>query len=236
MNRNGELSKVARADRPRRLRRVAAACALGSICACTTVWAAASRPAAPAADHSSEEETSVLSASLLQTVLVSPAPRPEVASELAPFAPLIGSWDVEIVFHDENGGRRTVSGEWHFGWGLDGRALLDVWIAPRRELRDGPMPVSGEWGLTVRFYDPSIDALRSVWHGPKNHVVMPFVGRAIGEEIVLEGSFEPGVSTRWIFSDIGPDHFRWRNVDSRDSWKTEKLTQEMFATRRSGDK
>lgn len=170
--------------------------------------------------------------SALQAVLVADAPHPDVVDELAPFAPLIGSWDVHIVYYDDNGEQRVVDGEWHFGWGLEGRALLDVWIAPKRELRDRPMPVSGEWGLTVRFHDPSIGAWRSIWNGPKNHVVMPFVGRMNEGEIVLEGSFEPGTVSRWIFSEIGPESFRWRNVESRDNWKTQKLTQEMFATRR----
>ena len=168
----------------------------------------------------------------LLTVLTSLAPHPSVAARLSPFSPLIGSWDVDIVYHQPAGDRR-VAGEWHFGGALEGRAVADVWIAPKRALRDGPMPVSGEWGLTVRFYDPSIDAWRSTWHGPKNHVLMPFVGRQVGEEIVLEGSFAPDEKIRWIFSRIAADSFLWRAVESRDEWKTETLTQEMFARRQA---
>lgn len=167
----------------------------------------------------------------LLPVLPAPAPHPSVADKLAPFAPLIGSWDVDIVYHSPDGDRR-VAGEWHFDWALEGRALVDVWIAPARPQRSGPMPVSGEWGMTVRFYDPSIDAWRSTWLGPKHHVVMPFIGRLVNGEIVLEGSFEPAVVSRWIFSDLTANTFRWRAVSSRDNWKTETLTQEMFARRR----
>ncbi len=170
------------------------------------------------------------SPSPLLPVLPTPAPHPSVADKLAPFAPLIGSWDVDIVYHSPDGDRR-VTGEWHFDWALEGRALVDIWIAPARAQRTGSMPVSGEWGMTVRFYDPSIDAWRSTWHGPKHHIVMPFIGRPVNGEIVLEGSFEPAVVTRWIFSDITADTFRWRAVSSRDNWKTETLTQEMFARR-----
>jgi hypothetical protein len=97
---------------------------------------------------------------------------------------------------------------------LGGRAIQDAWIAPSRAER-----VSGrdsEWGATLRFYDETIDAWRSTWIGPRNRVVMPFLGRNVGDEIVLEGSFEDGVLTRWIFSEITPDSFSWRGVDSTD--------------------
>lgn len=166
----------------------------------------------------------------LMPVVSADAPHPSVADKLAPFAPLIGSWDVDIVYHGA-GGERRVTGEWHFGWALEGRALVDVWIAPARPLRNGPMPVSGEWGVTVRFYDPSIDAWRSTWHGPKHGVLMPFIGRRVDGEIVLEGTFQPGEVTRWIFSDITPETFRWRAVTSRDHWSTVNLQQEMSARR-----
>jgi hypothetical protein len=85
----------------------------------------------------------------------------------------------------------------------------------------------------VRFYDPAIDAWRSTWIGPVRGVVMPFIGRQVGDEIVLEGSFEPGASTRWIFSEITARAFHWRAEESRDGWQTRRLQQEMNARRRA---
>src|SRR5262245_55895764 len=120
--------------------------------------------------------------------------------------------------------------EWHFAWALGGRAIQDVWTAPSREARerDGS---DGEWGTTIRCLGPEIDAWRSTWLGPLRNVVMPFIGRQIDDEIVLEGSFEEGVTTRWIFSEITPDSFSWRNVDSADGGETWTLNQEMKARR-----
>jgi hypothetical protein len=60
---------------------------------------------------------------------------------------------------------------------------------------------------------------------------MPFIGREEGGEIVLEGSFDPGLTTRWIFSDIQPGWFRWRAVESTDDGASWSLRQEMAATR-----
>ena len=107
-----------------------------------------------------------------------------------------------------------------------------MWIAPSRaEIERGEPP--GEWGTTLRFYDPAIDAWRSTWIGPRKHVVMPFVARQVGDEIVLEGSFKEGSLTRWIFSDITPTTFQWRAVESGDGGESWALVQEMDAVKRA---
>jgi hypothetical protein len=49
---------------------------------------------------------------------------------------------------------------------------------------------------------------------------------------VLEGSFAPGQTTRWIFSAITPDSFHWRHVDLLPGPTTEVLRQTMVARRR----
>ncbi|HET7291785.1 MAG TPA: hypothetical protein VFM88_05125 [Vicinamibacteria bacterium] len=159
-------------------------------------------------------------------------PHPELASELQLFGQFVGSWDVEVIHHFPDGTRDVMSAEWHFGWVLEGRAIQDVWIAPRRGLRSPAGDALGDYGATLRFYDRKLGAWRSTWSGPCKGLVRPFVGRQVGAEIVLEGSFAPGSVTRWIFSAITPDSFRWRNVESWDQWSTQVLHQEMVARRR----
>jgi hypothetical protein len=143
---------------------------------------------------------------------------------------VVGSGDVEIINFKPDGSRETVQGEWHFDWVLDGRAIQDVWIAPKRSLRAGNEDV-GEYGATLRFYDPKIDAWRSTWIGPARGWVLPFIGRQIKDEIVLEGDFAPNTSLKWIASDITADSFHWRAIESSDGWLTSRKAQEMFATR-----
>jgi hypothetical protein len=144
----------------------------------------------------------------------------------------VGSWDLEVVSHRPDGSTETVPGEWHFAWVLGGYAVQDVWIAPSRAHRAAhPGHDEGEWGTTLRFYDPDLGAWRSTWVGPRRHVVRPFLARAEGDEIVLEARFEEGVLTRWIFFDVRPDTFRWRNVESDDDGATWRLLQEFWATR-----
>jgi hypothetical protein len=61
---------------------------------------------------------------VLAGLLVSDGLRAEFVE---PFNLLIGSWDLGVTWHDDEGAvvRRT-QGEWHFGWALDGRAVEDV--------------------------------------------------------------------------------------------------------------
>jgi hypothetical protein len=127
-----------------------------------------------------------------------------------------------------DGTRRELKGEWHFGWALEGRAILDVWTAPRRSLRQ-PGEEPYEYGATLRFFDPTIQAWRSTWIGPVRHLVLPFLARQEEDEIILEGSFAPGSLTHWTFSHITPTSFRWRNQESSNNGTTWRTVQEMVA-------
>src|SRR5262245_56564994 len=81
-------------------------------------------------------------------VFVADGPRPELAEEMALFAPLTGSWALRVFNYEDGGNVREVSAEWHFSWALDGRAVADVWISPSRADRGDDR--SGEWGLSLR--------------------------------------------------------------------------------------
>ena len=159
-------------------------------------------------------------------------PDPDLAPHLGLFGQFVGSWEVDVVNIAPDGSEKRMKGEWHFGWVLQGRAVMDVWIAPRRSLQGPGDPY--EYGATLRFYDPSIQAWRSTWIGPVRHLVRPFIARQVGDEIVLEGSFAPNLTIRWIFSEVTADSFRWRNAESEDDGKTWRVVQRMAAARAHG--
>lgn len=99
----------------------------------------------------------------------------------------------------------------------------------RRDRERGEPPA--DWGITIRFYDPRIDAWRSTWIGPAKGLVLAFIARPIGDQIVLDGSFEDDKLTGWIFSEIAPNSSPWRAVESNDAGRNWSLVQEMSARR-----
>jgi hypothetical protein len=173
----------------------------------------------------------VLGRAALEDALAADGPDPEHAEALMLFGRFVGEWEFDWTGYDENGGKTTERGEWIFAWVLEGRAVQDVWIIPAREQRGDPDVPLGEYGTTIRFYDPRLDAWQVTWHGPIHGVRRLFLGRAVGDEIVQEGQTEEGYPMRWIFSDITESSFRWRSVYSRDGEQTWQLREEMQVRR-----
>jgi hypothetical protein len=169
-------------------------------------------------------------------VLHASGPDPDRAKELELYAFLVGRWDTEIVTHEQNGATHRGHGEIHAGWVLEGRAIQDVWMIPRRADRrpdSPPLPVAGNWyGTTLRVYDPGIDAWHIIWSDPANQFFSRQIGRARGADIVQEGKHESGMPMRWSFTKIQPNSFHWlgeARPDGKDWW----LQVEVLARRAS---
>ena len=161
-------------------------------------------------------------------------PVPELSDKVMLFGQFVGSWDLEMVGYPPDGTRVEFTGEWHFGWVLDGRGVQDVLdVRPRSAPRgDGPR---GGKGSTLRVYDPAMDAWWVSWMGPLDREFSTFVAREVDDRIVLEGQWtlgHPGRRLRWTFFDVRPDTFRWesRLFDRGDS--DGRLVEEMHARRR----
>jgi hypothetical protein len=138
------------------------------------------------------------------------------------FAPFIGSWDLIVRWWDKSGiASRTEVGEWHFSWVLEGRGVQDVWIVPPRAQRNSGSLY--EYGTSIRFYDPGLNAWQSTWIGPMHRVVRTFIARKLGQDVVLETTPDISPAMRWSFSDISKNAFLWRNeVDEPGGWRTQQ--------------
>jgi hypothetical protein len=170
-------------------------------------------------------------------VLHSDRPAPDRAEKLALYGFLVGSWESTVIAHEESGATHTNRGEIHAGWVLEGRALQDVWMLPRRAERrpDAPppqLPVTGNWyGTTLRVYDPGIDAWHILWSNPLTQLYTRQVGRARGADIVQEGRHESGALMRWSFTKIKPESFHWLAEVSADGGASWRLQAEVLARR-----
>jgi hypothetical protein len=151
------------------------------------------------------------------------------------YSALLGDWDVTVIDHLPDGTRHTGTGEWHFARVLEGCAIQDVWISPKRGERQSVAltPAYDRYGTTVRYFDPTIDAWRLTWINPAQNYVATLVGRARGADIVQEGTGDDGRMLRWTFFAITPSAFSWRGELSSDSGRTWRTAQEMSARRSS---
>jgi hypothetical protein len=156
---------------------------------------------------------------MVQT-LAADGPIPELADELRTFGQFVGVWDVDMSIRQPGGASQRLQGEWHFGWALGGRAIVDVFHVPGRD-----------HGIVVRFYDPDLRAWRISYSGPIARRQILFLAREHDEEIVLEGE-ESGTKLRWIFSEITTTSFAWRALESRDGGRSWEVAVEMHMTRR----
>jgi hypothetical protein len=165
-------------------------------------------------------------------LLLASGPDPEHEAELMLYGRLVGSWDIDARYLDADGNETgKVRGEWHFGWGLNGRAIVDVLISPPiTERQEGQR--FHEYGTTVRVYDPALKAWRCTWNPTGSSGTIILIARPDGDDIVMEGRAREGHLERWTFSEITEDFFLWQGLRSDDEGETWVLTEEMRATRR----
>ena len=171
----------------------------------------------------------------LSAVLHADAPATEYAEALSLYGQFVGHWESEIVTITPDGKRHQGQGEIHFGWILEGRAIQDVWMIPRRQDRKPGAPVlplAGNWyGTTIRAYDPSLRAWRITWIDPATNSYRQQIGRPHGVDIVQEGTTDSGALSRWSFTEIRPNSFHWKAEVSSDKGATWRLLVEVFAHR-----
>src|SRR4026208_78746 len=89
-------------------------------------------------------------------VLAAPSRAASIPEEHDVYGCLVGSWDVDVLhWWGTNGTGQGMRGEVHFGWVLEGRAIQDVWMAPRlADRRPGLDPAQDMYGTTPPGWGP----------------------------------------------------------------------------------
>jgi hypothetical protein len=146
----------------------------------------------------------------------------------------VGDWQTDVFTYPTDGSRQQGQGEIHFDWILQGRAIQDVWMIPRRDTSraSAPLPLAGNWyGTTIRVYDPKLEAWRIFWIDPATDTYRQQIGRRIGTDIVQQGTNDAGVLTRWSFTEITPESFHWKAEASTDGGASWRLFVTVLARR-----
>lgn len=169
-------------------------------------------------------------------MLAAPARSSEIPESADAYGWLIGSWELEVVrYWGKDVAARRIKGEAHFAWVLEGRAVQDVWIMPRRSDRTGrPEKNMNMYGSTLRVWDPSIQAWRISWRNPAGDHHEDQIGRRCGKDVIQIGTRPDGTPTRWSFTEITEDSFHWLGEALEPDGKTWNLEGEFRATRVKG--
>jgi hypothetical protein len=166
------------------------------------------------------------------SALASSERAPELADVDDVFGFLIGSWDVEAVLYEAEGRTRKTRGEVHASWVLEGRAIQDLFIFPRRADRTSGVPTTGDrYGTSIRTYDRTLNAWRVNFINPAaEETSAQLVARRKGEQIAMEGRLADGTPIRWRYVAFSPTSFHYTAEKLRgdDTWQ---LYLELFGTR-----
>jgi hypothetical protein len=115
---------------------------------------------------------------------------------------------------------------------LQGRAIQDVWIMPSSARRgSGTDPAFDMYGTTLRIWDPAVQAWRIRWFNAVTGHEERQTGRRVDGEIVQIGARPDGTPTRWRFTELTPDSFRWIGEALAHDGRTWKLEGEFVAQR-----
>jgi hypothetical protein len=155
----------------------------------------------------------------------------EHADKLMLFGRLVGSWDIEGRFFDKEGNiTKQGTGEWHFGWVLEGRVIQDVIISPPRAGRELGAR-STAYDTAIRVYDPETDTWRVSVIAPIYGTTLQLTAREHDDEVWLEGPGPEGKPIRWTFSEFSDDRVRWQGFVSNDDGATWVRDEEIILTR-----
>jgi hypothetical protein len=169
-----------------------------------------------------------------RSILLAAANRsPDIPDSADAYGWLVGSWELEVrTFWATDVSAQGLTAEAHFGWALEGRAIQDVWIMPRVQDRTSRLDKKlNMYGTTLRVWDPSIDAWQITSTNPVGDHHERQVGRRVGKDVVQIGTRANGTTTRWMFSDITRDAFRWTGEALNNDGCTWTLEGEFRARR-----
>ena len=167
-------------------------------------------------------------------VLAAPAGRsPDIPESADAYGWFVGDWELDSKrYWAVDVSAQRIKGEVHAAWVLEGRAVQDVWIMPRRSERSAGLDTRfNMYGSTFREWDGSIQAWRITWINPAGDHREQQIGRWSGKDVVQVGTRADGTPTRWTFTEITPGSFHWLGEALNPDGKTWKLEGEFLAKR-----
>jgi hypothetical protein len=172
-------------------------------------------------------------ASVLHDATASAQRSPEIPEADDVYGWLVGSWELDVKrYWAADVSPECIKGEVHAAWALEGRAIHDVWIMPRRCDRTVKLDKKRNMcGTTLRAWDSSIRAWQIFWSNPAGDHFERQIGRRSGSDIVQLGVRPDGTVTRWRFTEITASSFHWIGEALAADGQVWNVEGEFLATR-----
>jgi hypothetical protein len=155
-------------------------------------------------------------------------PHPSLGDQAKVFGRFVGTWDGEYTEFSKDGKVSRSSGEWVFGWVMDGRAIQDLFVIHPSAARS-----ERYMGTTLRYFDTKSGTWTVTFIDPENDAIETLTGGAVGaDRIVLLSANADGKQRRWSLVDIRPDSWIFLDEASPDGGKTWRLREEDHMKRR----
>jgi len=158
---------------------------------------------------------------------------PEFAEVDDIFGWMIGSWEMDAVVHNAGGHNHEVKGEMHASWVLEGRAIQDLFIFPRRADRHSGIPLQDDrYGTTIRTYDKKLKAWRVNFINPaSDETSAQLLARRNGNCIDMQGHLSDGTPVRWRYESFTASSFHYVAEKLQQDGKSWRLYLELFGKR-----
>jgi hypothetical protein len=149
------------------------------------------------------------------------------------FGWLIGSWEMEAVLYNADGQLHRTKGELHASWVLEGRAIQDLFIIPRRTDRSGGLPGRGDrYGTTIRTFDRKLNAWRVSFINPADdETSAELIAHRDGHGLIMNGKLRGGTPIRWRYREITPTSFHYTAERLKPDGESWQLYLELFGKR-----
>ncbi len=162
--------------------------------------------------------------------LISSAPK-SVPEEVAQWGKLVGNWDIVVEMIGEDGNvTQSFNAEWNWFYIMNGLAIQDVFILPKRA--DNIEPSDYFVGTGIRIYDEDKKKWQTSWLDTSSKRIELREAVSTDQNIVVIHNTEGGDKLRYTYYDMNAESFKWKQESANNDGRW-KVTQTVVAKRRS---
>lgn len=150
-----------------------------------------------------------------------------IPTEYDYFAPLLGDWEFDYYDGYDSPEVRHAKGEWIFRRILEGAGIEDIFVCPSRATRETNPQPDGEYGVAIRMFNAEKNCYDMVYTTVGYMTNLTFVK----EKENLIGTLNDDKNSKWVFSEITDNTFRWQNITVLENGKW-RVNCDIYAKRK----